>query len=464
MKKNIPLIQGFFFLAAVVPVVVTVFTAFHFCLEIPRSDEWSELPLIAKAHAGTAGLSDFWAQHNEHRIFFPRLVLVPMALLSRWDLRFEVAVNLLLALGSFGILLSLVRREKQFLGERNLIWLPAALSILVFSLRQGENWIWGIEMVIFMAVFAVLAGLYQLSSPVLNGRGLAAAVLFGTAASTSFGAGLLIWPAGLFVLSLRETERREKIRSVLTWLFAGAAVTGIYFYGYVKPPLHPSLSYGFQHPGVFFSYVFKYLGSLISAHPSRAFAAGASGTFAFVTVFLFLFFRGLPKRVLAAAAAPGIFVLLTAVLTALSRSGFSDRQAMAERYVTISCFFWVSLLLLLALAARECEKNFSGNRVRGAGQLLPLCLCALVAGHAAWTSQKSYQGIKSLQASVHLAGKEIVLNQPWISYDNLYPKRIELEWMLETLKDLRFNIFDPAHQARFRKAVERPAQAPELPV
>ncbi len=453
LKKNAAPIRGLYFLAALIPFLVTAFTAFRFCLEILRSDEWSEIPLISKAADGAAGFSDFWAQHNEHRIFFPRLVLVPLAVLSRWDLRCEIVVNLLLALGTFSVFNALILREDKIFGQTHERWLPAALSVLIFSLRQGENWVWGIEMVIFMAVFSAVLAFYMLSREHLGARVMGAAILCAVVSSYSFGAGLFVWPTGLFILLLRETARVEKVRNVLVWAAAGTLSVIFYFHDFVRPHHLPSLFFGVHHPAVFYAYFFKYLGSPLFLASSRAFAAGVLGSVVFVLSLLFLLSREtLSRSVTVAASAPGIFVLLTGFTTALSRCGFSAEQAMAERYTTISSLFWVSLVLLLVLVSRELGKNARQGGSWRWGPVFPLCLCGLIVLQSAWVSHKSYEGIKSLREAVHLAGREVLLEQPWISYDNLYPRKVELEQMLKTLKRRQLNIFDPAKSDRLLSA------------
>ena len=48
--------------------------------------------------AGTLGFADFFAQHNEHRILFPRLIFFGLGRLTYWNVRFELFVTWFLAL------------------------------------------------------------------------------------------------------------------------------------------------------------------------------------------------------------------------------------------------------------------------------------------------------------------------------------------------------------------------------
>src|SRR5271165_7446929 len=60
-------------------------------VNIPAGDQWDEVPLLLeKMHEGTLSLRHFFAQHNEHRIFFPRLIMFTLALLTHWNIKVEL--------------------------------------------------------------------------------------------------------------------------------------------------------------------------------------------------------------------------------------------------------------------------------------------------------------------------------------------------------------------------------------
>jgi hypothetical protein len=53
--------------------------------------------------AGTLGFADFFAQHNQHRILFPRLIFFGLGRLTHWNIRAELFVSWFLALSGFSI-------------------------------------------------------------------------------------------------------------------------------------------------------------------------------------------------------------------------------------------------------------------------------------------------------------------------------------------------------------------------
>jgi hypothetical protein len=57
------------------PPLLIGFLIFRDGVDTPFWDEWDRTaPLFEKMAAGTLGFADFFAQHNEHRILFPRLI------------------------------------------------------------------------------------------------------------------------------------------------------------------------------------------------------------------------------------------------------------------------------------------------------------------------------------------------------------------------------------------------------
>src|SRR5438046_3107298 len=53
-------------------VIVLLFVQAH-AVNVPYWDEWESVPDILAAHLRRLTIADLWRQHNEHRIFFPRV-------------------------------------------------------------------------------------------------------------------------------------------------------------------------------------------------------------------------------------------------------------------------------------------------------------------------------------------------------------------------------------------------------
>src|SRR5205814_8572437 len=81
-------------------------------VDVPFWDQWNgTAPLFEKMAAGTLGFADFFAQHNEHRFFFPRLISFGLGWLTHWNVRSVLFVIWFLAFLCLFIIRQLIRRS-----------------------------------------------------------------------------------------------------------------------------------------------------------------------------------------------------------------------------------------------------------------------------------------------------------------------------------------------------------------
>lgn len=436
------------FLLAMIPAVFTAWAVMRYAIYFPFSDDWALVPVLNALHSGTAGFEDFWRQHNEHRILTAKLIHGWLAMATRWDLRYPIALNFGVAAVTWACLYRLICREKEALGEKNLLWLPAAASVFVFSFRQHENWAWPSELVCFFASLGGVLCVLLLSRPEFRWRSVFQAVFCGVFASYSFTTGLMVWPVGFFLLFICAGVRRTK--ALLLWGSAGAVVFAFWMNGYVKPPHHPELSADALKLGAFF---FRYLGAPLAPRSDTAFLFGAAGFVLYLLVSTKLFFSRsvIPSRVTAAFTALGLFSLINGAVTAVGRAGFDIDQSMAPRYVTFSYLFWVSLLLLLSLAGRALSAGEKRTPLMKASVFLCLFLSAGIALAAGRASLESFPEMQRHQKRVHRAALQLLDAPATANLTPVYPTPADIKGFVELLREWKYSIFDPAQEARLRK-------------
>src|SRR5881392_719350 len=94
------------------PPLLIGFLIFRDGVDTPFWDQWDgTAPLFEKMAAGTLGFADFFAQHNEHRIFFPRLISFGLGWLTHWNVRAELFVIWFLALICLFNIRQIIRRS-----------------------------------------------------------------------------------------------------------------------------------------------------------------------------------------------------------------------------------------------------------------------------------------------------------------------------------------------------------------
>ena len=228
--------------------------------DIPWADEWGFVSLLEKWYAGALTLADLFGQLNEHRPFFPRLIELPLAAMTHWNLRYVVALNALLGAGICAILFRQIRKLELFFGEA----FDATyflVAIFAFSFAQCDNWIFD-NVPLLLCVFSCLAGIFLLCAPTLSPAKLLGAAAAGVVATWSFANGMLFWAVGAAILILRPADPRKKT-VLAAWAAISALMIAGYFYGYRKPAGHPSPFFVLHHPFKAAGYFAAFLGNTL---------------------------------------------------------------------------------------------------------------------------------------------------------------------------------------------------------
>ncbi|MCX5772431.1 MAG: hypothetical protein NTZ09_19450, partial [Candidatus Hydrogenedentes bacterium] len=69
-------------------------------VDVPFLDEWEYLLILPKSYESTLTLADLFALHNEHRLLFPRLIMVALARLTHWNMIYETGAAVVFAGGA----------------------------------------------------------------------------------------------------------------------------------------------------------------------------------------------------------------------------------------------------------------------------------------------------------------------------------------------------------------------------
>ena len=357
---------------------------------VPMGDEWTEIDAIATAPHHQPPLTWLWAQHNEHRVVFYRLLLLADIHLfhgkhwiSFWSM-FAVQCALL------GLLVWLLRRE----GLRGTLWraITGLGAFCLFSPSQWQNFGWAFQISFLLPGFfftLALLGLleYERSAGPSKRRWiyLGLSILAASAATYSNGNGVVVWP----LLFSAAAVLRLRLRVLLAYAVSGFAVIGSYLYHYASPPYHSSPWQSIRHPLALLDYTFKYLGVAlppwIKIRDALAVSTGAFGLLAALAAAAWVLTRPQWRKPLPVVLLGLMFYsLTTAFITALGRIGFGADQAFESRYQTYNLLFWFSVFTLWLLIVDEMAPFLRTAMLIAspivmlfaAGMLFPLCLRA----------------------------------------------------------------------------------------
>jgi hypothetical protein len=335
-------------LALLAPAALVLALVLRYGVNVPHWDQWATLHGLVEARVRGFPWTDVLAHHNEHRMIFPKLIMLGLAELTRWNIIAELLLNVALAAGSLLVVVALARPVVRTAGLATRLWAALTLSAILFSLTQWGNWLWGWQIQWFLATFAAVSAVamatWSLRSP-RPVRHVAGAIAAAVVCQFSLASGIAIWLSGALILVFHP--RRRLVLSV--WLAAAAVANVLYFAGYTVPGHHPSLSAGLKQPLAFLTYVGNYLAGPLGRHAIYGLLASVS--FIALAVVAFARWRREPELVLPWIAI-GVFAGANAAVTAIGRVGFGAAQGLESRYATLGLLLPVSLVPLGILALR----------------------------------------------------------------------------------------------------------------
>jgi len=307
----------------------------RFSINMPYLDEWLDtLPLAARLQEGSLSVEDLWRSHNGHRIVFPRLILLGVAHLTRWNVRYVVSLNFLLSVGTLWVVGAVALKTRRE-GHGGWAAFIVASSLLLFSFGHWRNWLNAFQVALFMSVFFATLGISLLSAPVLTLGRMVGAGVCGLLATGSFGNGPIYWLVGLALLVVRRAEPKKQF----SWLIVSALVIAAYVHA-----LGTRVDgVGSRHPATYLTQLMIYLGRPVCTfNDSGAQLLGAIGSCAFLAMIGATLWRRQERAPMALfALGMGLYSLLSGAMTVWIRPGVSPQQ------YTIAVPLWIANAAML---------------------------------------------------------------------------------------------------------------------
>ncbi len=377
-----------------IPMALLLWFVASFGVNLPFWDEIGWTDIFNKVSQGKATFADFFNQHNEHRMFFPRLIATALAFATKWDIRYELYFSVFLGILTFFALYKIAANQRENQREtegKGLFHLANFLTcMLVFSLVQWENWLWGFQIAWFLinacVAIAICIAVAPAWKPITR---LAGAAVFCFIASFSSAHGLLSWLALVPTVAAIPGNSQEKRKRIVGWVALFALSAAIYSIGYQKPVYHPDIFYFLKHPLLAGAYFFSLLGSplvaginpyifpnypafknLYSTASVPEYAANLAPVVGGIVFCAYLFFalQFFSKKCepeFRIAAAPwlslGLFAVFYASLNTAGRAGFGSAvPALISRYTTPTVFIIISAIQMGRLFLERDDRDKKG--------------------------------------------------------------------------------------------------------
>jgi hypothetical protein len=327
--------------------------------QVPVEDYW-RIPQLW-ANPESIRWSNFWEQHNEHRIIFPELVHVTDMLLLHGRMYLPIAVSGACYLGIWLVLVWAaysqrvierpVREAALLLGAVMITWKGCSTVIatpfqLQFTLLQ------------FSSVLALL--FLSLLAETKRSRYLACVIGAGVVCTYSSGNGMLMW----LILVAAAIWLRISVRQIVILGIAALLFSGAYFYHYRFLP--SLMKTNIRHPLQAAAFLCSYFSMPFGGYGPRTFGfkVGAANLIGMAACAWMAWRRGVLLSRLGLVVFGGyLFILLSALLTTGGRMDMNDylfAQAKAWRYVTMPTASWTLLAIALVwMVATVWSRNWS---------------------------------------------------------------------------------------------------------
>ena len=353
-------------ICAIASPIFLAFLIARFAVNVPYWDEWfTPASIFSKIYdSEQISFSDLIEQHNESRLFFPKLIFLVSAYLTHWDTRYEMAIIFLMAcliaINIFYMVTKTINVGKAREGVQSLL-LVALSNILIFSPAQYESWLWGIQIVVFIPILCLTTGISVWYSNLRIAWKVIFVVALSTVSTFSYANGLLCWfllPLTAVILGQWDILK-GRVKLIVFWGIACVSNLTLYFWNYIKPTHHPSLFKSLFHPLKALNYFFAFLGSSLGGN-----SLIVSSMIGFVIVLLagisgIMFSIRWGNKSLRYRAAGWstllVYSLASAIVTTSGRMGFGVEQALSSRYTTFSVYGIVGLLGLITIVGSEIQ-------------------------------------------------------------------------------------------------------------
>ena len=357
-----------------IPVLLLIGFVANFSVNVPVDDEWRLASLFQKIAQGNVTFNDFWALHSNHRIVFPKIIIAVLAFASRWNINYQLCLSIGLAAITFIAMYKLSSMQEVKNVADDLWHLANILTcILLCSLVQHENWLWGFQLAWFFVNFCFVAAVYALSSnhkllpnravfnrmkysretavpcpyPIsaLHYLRISIAALFCFIASFSLAQGLLSWLAAIPAVAALEGNAAQKRKRTIAWMLLFVATCAVYSIDY-HPSRKASIISLLNKPLVVIDYFLSLLGSPIVRAPR---ISAFVGLVIFAIFVFFVVYFG--KKIVSSSAASSVSANSEkpAQVPAIPSSlAITDRNDIAENYEALP---WLSIGFFSVLSA-----------------------------------------------------------------------------------------------------------------
>lgn len=335
-----------FWLVILVPPALIALIVAAYASEVPFMDEWDVAPLLFALRNGSLQFAHLWLNHNEHRMLFPRALIVSlMALLGKWSIRAEVFTTVMIAIAQLFIFWRIARATVP---ARFILPLTLIASALIFHPLGSYNWLMGLQIAWFLALTCAIAAIAAIFARPGRWHGVVIATVAAVIGTYSMSAGLAIWPVGLMGLIALRRKGLGSRKQIALWCVAGIGAIGVFLATYPTSTESSSLVANLMRPLQVAFFVVEFLGGPFRIIYDGSYSAiiGAIGVLLALALAIRLARSRRRIGLLPTAILPWVMIVFFSALVAgmigVTRSHMENAAHVAH-YVALSGLFWIGI-------------------------------------------------------------------------------------------------------------------------
>ena len=316
-----------------IPFILYFYNVIKYSVNVPYWDDYTAMDnLLSFLEIKTTlpKIKFLFRQHNEHRVVFDRIVF-----LAQYYVFGILNFKQLSLFGNLGWVLAVFVLIFTFHKEYDLPYfylLPIPYILLNFV--QSENMFFPMASIqfywsILFSVLFILSLVYER---------IFLSIFFFLIALFTSGGGLVLFPLGILFFLYKHN-----VKGLGFFGTASTILIIVYFYHYESVPYHPSVYNSFVNFEQTIAYFFVYLGNFTTLYETAL-------SFGIISSFVIIILLIRQTENLFTPLLIG-YISLTAIATALTRSGFGITQALSSRYTTFSLILLVCIYFLVLTSA-----------------------------------------------------------------------------------------------------------------
>ncbi len=422
------------------PAAFIFFCILKYGVNVVWWDQWRIVFLLEKYALKTISFADFFQFGYAHREVLPRLIQVSIALLTKYNTIVEATVAFVFLVAI--ILFFFYFLRPTFSGTGGILLAFPVSALIMNPIQLPIIFEFGISYPLTNALaLACFFMIDRMARKFRSGRYLSGALACAFLATFSFASGMLLWPLGLFQLSLyRSMPWPEKRKTALIWIAVACGTLFLYFFDphflqYIAAQVRqveasvPAKVFKVQNLLLLFSI---YIGEVTSL---------SRGLMAIILLAISVLLVISQKRV--EENAFFLMVLAFAVASLISiffgRSGWDGGSGLiAPRY----CNF--TLLAAAAAYAMSCEVFLKGKRNAVVISAFVIVTALTLVG--GWLVFSRASDLANYDRRMHLKAAEIILTYKTRSDDEIrkivYPFPEDARRAAAFLESRHYNVFN----------------------